>query len=85
MYRRMQEHVHNNIARAFSREVITPGKTTDQDVVWWLRQENQKLGFGTWFQPGIRVQRKQGKTVQILQEEGATVIERGMCCGWTTG
>lgn len=77
LYRRMQEHVHNNIARAFSREVITPGKTTDQDVVWWLRQENQKLGFGTWFQPGIRVQRKQGKTVQILQEEGATVIERG--------
>jgi hypothetical protein len=77
LYKRMQEHVHNNIARAFSREVITPGKTTDQDVVWWLRQENQKLGFGTWFQPGIRVQRKQGRTVQILQEDAPTVIERG--------
>lgn len=77
LYQRMQEHVHNNIARAFSREVITPGKTTDQDVVWWLRQENQKLGFGTWFQPGIRVQRKQGKTLQLLQEDAPTVIERG--------
>lgn len=77
LYKRMQEHVHNNIARAFSREVITPGKTTDQDVVWWLRQENQKLGFGTWFQPGIRVQRKQGRALQILQEDAPTVIERG--------
>ncbi len=77
LYKRMQEHVHNNIARAFSREVITPGKTTDQDVVWWLRQENQKLGFGTWFQPGIRVQRKRGRDLQILQEDAPTVIERG--------
>jgi hypothetical protein len=77
LYKRMQEHVHNNIARAFSREVIKPGKTTDQDVVWWLRQENQKLGFGTWFQPGIRVQRKQGRTLQLLQEDAPTVIERG--------
>ncbi len=77
LYQRMQQHVHNNIARAFSREVITPGKTTDQDVVWWLRQENQKLGFGTWFQPGIRVQRKRGREIQILQEDAPTVIERG--------
>jgi hypothetical protein len=77
LYQRMQRHVHNNIARAFSREVITPGKTTDQDVVWWLRQENQKLGFGTWFQPGIRVQRKRGREIQILQEDAPTVIERG--------
>jgi hypothetical protein len=77
LYKRMQEHVHANIARAFSNEVIRPGTTTDQDVVWWLRQENQKLGFGTWFQPGIRVQRKQGRALQILQEDAPTVIERG--------
>ncbi len=77
LYRRMQEHVHWVLSRAFSSEVIVPGKTTDQDLVWWLRQENQRLGFGTWFQPGIRVQRKSGRTVQILQEDAPTVIERG--------
>jgi Xaa-Pro aminopeptidase len=77
LYRRMQEHVHWILSRAFSREVIQPGKTTDQDLVWWLRQENQRLGFGTWFQPGVRVQRRKGKTLQILQEDAPTVIERG--------
>lgn len=76
-YRRMQEYVHWIISRAFSREVITPGKTTDQDVIWWLRQENLRLGFGTWFQPSLRVQRKRGKTLQILSEDAPTVIERG--------
>ncbi len=77
LYQRMQEHVHWVIRRAFSREVITPGKTTDQDLVWWLRQENQRLGFGTWFQPSIRVQRPRARQLQILQEDAPTVIERG--------
>lgn len=77
LYKRMQENVHSIIARAFSREVITPGKTTDQDVIWWLRQENARLGFGTWFQPSIRVQRPRGRQVAILQEDAPTVIEKG--------
>jgi hypothetical protein len=78
VYQGLMEHVHSNLARAMSREVIQPGKTTDQDVVWWLRQENQRLGFGTWFQPGIRVQRQNGKALQILQQDEAPiVIERG--------
>lgn len=77
-YQRLMEHVHSILSRAFSNEVITPGKTTDQDVVWWLRQENLRQGFGTWFQPGIRVQRKSGTAVQILQQEDAPItIQRG--------
>lgn len=77
-YQRLMEHVHATLARAFSNEVIQPGKTTDQDIVWWLRQENQRNGFGTWFQPGIRVQRRHGKSVQILQQDDMpVVIERG--------
>jgi Xaa-Pro aminopeptidase len=77
VYQNMMRHVHAILGRALSNAVITPGKTTDQDVVWWLRQENQRLGFGTWFQPGIRVQRKGGRSVQILREDAPTVIERG--------
>ncbi len=77
-YQRLMEHVHSNLSRAFSSEVITPGKTTDQDVIWWLRQENLRQGFGTWFQPSLRVQRKGGTAVQILQQEDAPItIERG--------
>jgi hypothetical protein len=57
-YVRMQELVHETIATAFSERVITPGVTTTQDVVWWLRQRTNDLGLGTWFQPSVSVQRR---------------------------
>jgi Xaa-Pro aminopeptidase len=77
-YRQMQETAHWIIRRAFSNEVILPGKTTDQDVVWWLREEVRRLGFTTWFQPGVRVQKAAGAAnAGVLAEETGTVIERG--------
>lgn len=75
-YRRMMEVVHALIARAFSNEVITPGKTTNQDVVWWLRQQVADLGLGTWFQPSVRVQRANRTGVNLLETD-TVVIERG--------
>ena len=57
-YRRMQEQVHEIIATAFSNRVITPGRTTTEDVVWWMRQRVNDLGLGTWFQPSVSVQRR---------------------------
>jgi hypothetical protein len=57
-YVRMMELVHETIATAFSERVITPGVTTTQDVVWWLRQRTNDLGLGTWFQPSVSVQRR---------------------------
>jgi Xaa-Pro aminopeptidase len=76
-YRQMMETVHALIARAFSSEVIKPGKTTNHDVVWWLRQRVNDFGLGTWFQPTVRVQRKGGKIPSNLAEEAPVVIERG--------
>ncbi|MGH9944563.1 MAG: M24 family metallopeptidase [Pyrinomonadaceae bacterium] len=76
-YRRMQEIVHRLIARAFSNEVVKPGRTTDRDVVWWLRQEVNHAGLGTWFQPSVRVQRQAKTGVQMLAEEAPVTIERG--------
>jgi len=57
-YVRMQELAHENIATAFSNRVITPGVTTTQEVVWWLRQRNNDQGLGSWFQPSVTVQRR---------------------------
>ena len=77
-YRDMMAIVHQLIARAFSNEVITPGKTTDEDVVWWLRQQVNDMGLGTWFQPSVMVQRagaRQG--LDFLHKEGGIVIQRG--------
>ncbi len=78
VYRGMMETVHWLIGRAFSNEVITPGRTTNQDVVWWLRQRTQDLGYGTWFHPTVRVQ-KAGASLSTspITEDSAVVIERG--------
>lgn len=67
--------------RAFSNEVITPGKTTVGDVRWWFLQQINNLGLKTWFQPDIRIQR-QAKTTATNQQflsvaDEATVLERG--------
>ncbi|HSG09673.1 MAG TPA: M24 family metallopeptidase [Longimicrobiales bacterium] len=56
-YRNIEETVHAIISEAFSNSVITPGVTTTEDVVWWLRQKVNDLGYGTWFQPSVSVQR----------------------------
>lgn len=45
------------IKEAFSENVITPGETTTEDVVWWMRQKVTELGLETWFQPSVSLQR----------------------------
>ncbi len=77
VYRQMMEMVHSLIGRAFSNEVITPGRTTDRDVIWWLRQQVNNLGLGTWFHPSLRVQKPSKTGVNLLAEDAPAVIERG--------
>lgn len=48
--------------RAFSNEVIKPGKTTAGDVRWWMLQQLNDLGVDTWFQPDLRIQRQAATT-----------------------
>jgi Xaa-Pro aminopeptidase len=80
-YRQMMEIAHALIARAFSGEVITPGLSTTEDVVWWLRQQVGDMGLGEWFAPSVTLQRR-GRApgtspVPSLADGGGTVIERG--------
>ncbi|MEP7147358.1 MAG: M24 family metallopeptidase [Acidobacteriota bacterium] len=67
--------------RAFSNEVIKPGKTTVGDVRWWMLQQVNNLGLGIWFQPDLRVQRQAqttGTTQQFLDVASEDVVlERG--------
>jgi len=67
--------------RAFSNEVIKPGKTTVGDVRWWFLQQVNNAGLDTWFQPDMRIQRQNretGKTQQFLDvAEESDVIQRG--------
>lgn len=72
-YMRLQRAVHDIIATAFSAQVITPGATRTEDVVWWLRQRVNDLGIGTWFHPSVSVQR-QGVE---MSDSANPVIQRG--------
>jgi Xaa-Pro aminopeptidase len=76
-YEAMMQNVHEILAQAFSSRVVQPGRTTDQDLIWWLREETRRRGFGTWFQPNIRVQRATGLPPNLLAEEQPVKIERG--------
>jgi len=57
LYEDLVAITHQIIAEAFSSKVITAGKTTTDDVVWWLREKVLSLGLDTWFHPTVDVQR----------------------------
>jgi Xaa-Pro aminopeptidase len=48
---------HQILQAGLSEEVIHPGITTTDDVVWALRQKVRDLGLDTWFHPSVSVQR----------------------------
>ncbi len=55
-YGRIVGVAHRIISRAFSAEVIHPGVTTTDDVVWWFRQKAVDLGLKSWFHPSVSIQ-----------------------------
>jgi Xaa-Pro aminopeptidase len=77
VYRDLMRISHSLIARAFSNEVITPGKSTTADVEWWLRQRVNDLGLGEWFPPTVTVQRRGVRPDAIVAARSEVVIERG--------
>lgn len=57
LFKKLVKITHEIIDEAFSDKVIEPGKTTTDDVVWWMRQKVTDLGLETWFHPTIDIQR----------------------------
>ena len=57
LFRKLVKTTHDIIDVAFSEKVIEPGKTTTEDVVWFLRQTVTDMGLETWFHPTIDIQR----------------------------
>jgi Xaa-Pro aminopeptidase len=74
MFARMTAVAWQIIETAFSNQVIQPGVTRTDDVVWWMRQRVNDLGLGTWFHPSVEVQRR-GATDADLGEN--PIIQRG--------
>jgi Xaa-Pro aminopeptidase len=74
MFARMTQEAWRIIETAFSNQVIQPGVTRTDDVVWWMRQRVNDLGLGTWFHPSVEVQRRGATDAQLGDNP---VIQRG--------
>lgn len=73
LYPQIVRIAHAIIGEGFSNRVITPGKTTSADVVWWFRERISVLGMDAWFQPSVGITRRGAKGMI----EGDTVIQPG--------
>ncbi|TGE78695.1 Xaa-Pro aminopeptidase [Pseudoalteromonas sp. KS88] len=62
MYKHIVAIAHAIIAEGFSNKVITVGKTTSDDLVWWFRERVKDLKLQTWFHPSIAIQRADSKS-----------------------
>lgn len=58
---------HQIIQEGLSEQVIQPGVTTTDDVVWWFRQRITDLGLETWFHPTVDIQRADEKRFDHLR------------------
>ncbi|NBG88186.1 M24 family metallopeptidase [Isachenkonia alkalipeptolytica] len=61
------------IEDAFSGETITPGKTTTEDLQWWIHEVINDLGLRAWFSPDVSLQRKGDPRFRIFDQ----VIQEG--------
>ena len=64
---------HSIISEGLSSAVIEPGKTSADDVVWWMRERVSGLGLNAWFQPSLGIVRR-GKSGML---EGSEIIQKG--------
>ncbi len=73
VYPQIVRLAHAIIAEGLSNAVITPGRTSADDVVWWFREKVSSLGLQAWFQPSLGILR-QGKEGML---EGDEIIQQG--------
>jgi hypothetical protein len=73
VYPEIVRTAHAIIAEGLSGDVIKPGVTTADDVVWWYRERIAGLKLDTWFQPSLAISRAGTQDVM----EGDTVIMPG--------
>ncbi|MCS4433311.1 aminopeptidase P family protein [Aquiflexum gelatinilyticum] len=80
-YRHLQTIANDIIADGLSEEVITPGVTTTDDVVWWYREKIKELKLDTWFHPSVDIQRadpaSQGQLRSFAVKADSEVIMPG--------
>ncbi|HEX7777858.1 MAG TPA: M24 family metallopeptidase, partial [Vicinamibacterales bacterium] len=65
------------LQRAFSNDVITPGKTTLMDVHYWITAERKRQNFEFNFPASLDLQRFRDGKIVSMDDADNPVIERG--------
>ena len=68
-YTGIMQIAHGIIQEAFSSQVVHPGVTTSEDVVWWIRQRIHDLGLKAWFHPSVSIHRHEQQAPSPLGED----------------
>lgn len=76
IYQQICRLAHDILAKGLSDQVIQPGVTTTDDVVWWYREEIKRLKLDTWFQPSVSVQRNEPLAIMAKRPQ-PLVIQPG--------
>ncbi|MEM7573975.1 MAG: M24 family metallopeptidase [Bacteroidota bacterium] len=72
VYRHIMQVAHKVIGEAFSEQVIVPGITTTDEVVWFMRERVRELGLQVWFQPTVDIQRNEAGELYAFSGRPAT-------------
>ena len=67
VYQQVCRLAHVIIQEGFSDQVIQPGVTTTDDVVWYYRDRIRDLGLTAWFHPTVDIQRKDPESTEHLR------------------
>lgn len=78
-YQSIMRVAHRIVERGLSEEVITPGVTSTDDVVWWYRETLAELKVEPWCQPSVSIQREGKSTFKIdeMVFDNTNIIQPG--------
>ena len=81
VYQQIVRIAHQIIAEGFSDQVIQPGVTSTDQVVWWYRERIRGLGLTAWFHPTVDIQRADADNFDHLRSfskrPGEQIIQPG--------
>jgi Xaa-Pro aminopeptidase len=82
VYQQICRIAHEIIAEGFSEQVIQPGVTSTDDVVWWYRERIRERKLVAWFHPSVTIQRAEQastdhKTEVLTRTGNPEIIQPG--------
>ena len=81
-FSKIAEITRELLDRALSNEVITPGKTTHGDVMWWLEEQRKQRGLESGWDPTVYLSPPDGNEIanthRVIQRGDVIQIDYGL-------